>query len=53
LRRSLNNWRVSKAKIEPKTEQGILRPAYPEDSEETKAAQGKFSAAVQVSATVN
>jgi len=49
LRHSLSNWLVNKAKVEPKTVQGILRHSKiqttldlytQEDSEETRAAQG-------------
>lgn len=51
LRHSLSNWLVNKAKIEPKTVQGILRHSKiqttldlytQEDSDETRAAQGSF-----------
>lgn len=51
LRHSLSNWLVNKAKVEPKTVQGILRHARiqttldlytQEDSDETRAAQGEF-----------
>jgi len=53
LRHSLSNWLVNKAKVPPKTVQGILRHAKiqttldlytQEDSEETRAAQGRFLA---------
>jgi integrase len=55
LRHSLSNWLVNKAKVEPKTVQGILRHAKiqttldlytQEDADETRAAQGAFLAAV-------
>ena len=51
LRRSLSSWLVNKAKIEPKTVQGILRHSRiqttldlytQEDSDEARAAQGEF-----------
>ena len=51
LRHSLSNWLVNKAKVEPKTVQGILRHSRiqttldlytQEDSDETQAAQGAF-----------
>jgi integrase len=51
LRHSLSNWLVNKAKVEPKTVQGILRHSRiattmdlytQDDSDETRAAQGKF-----------
>lgn len=51
LRHSLSNWLVNKAKIEPKTVQGILRHSRiqttldlytQEDSDEARAAQGQF-----------
>jgi integrase len=53
LRHSLSNWLVNKAKVEPKTVQGILRHSKiqttldlytQEDSDETRAAQGNFLA---------
>jgi len=62
LRHSLSNWLVNKAKIEPKTVQGILRHSKiqttldlytQEDSDETRAAQGEFLTAVGMSAAVN
>jgi len=62
LRHSLSNWLVNKAKIEPKTVQGILRHSKiqttldlytQEDSDETRAAQGQFLSAVGMSTTVN
>jgi integrase len=62
LRHSLSNWLVNKAKVEPKTVQGILRHSKiqttldlytQEDSDETRAAQGEFLSAVGMSATVN
>jgi integrase len=51
LRHSLSNWLVNKAKVEPKTVQGILRHSRiqttldlrtQEDGDETRAAQGRF-----------
>jgi len=57
LRHSLSNWLVNKAKIEPKTVQGILRHAKiqttldlytQEDSDETRAAQGEYLMALGV-----
>jgi integrase len=62
LRHSLSNWLVNKAKVEPKTVQGILRHAKiqttldlytQEDSDETRAAQGVFLTAVGMNTTVN
>ena len=62
LRHSLSNWLVNKAKIEPKTVQGILRHSKiqttldlytQEDSDETRAAQGEFLSAVGMSTMVN
>ena len=62
LHHSLSNWLVNKAKIEPKTVQGILRHSKiqttldlytQEDSDETRAAQGEFLNAVGMSTTVN
>jgi integrase len=58
LRHSLSNWLVNKAKIEPKTVQGILRHAKiqttldlytQQDSDETRAAQGEYLMALGVS----
>jgi integrase len=58
LRHSLSNWLVNKAKIEPKTVQGILRHSKiqttldlytQEDSDETRAAQGEYLMALGVS----
>jgi integrase len=58
LRHSLSNWLVNKAKVEPKTVQGILRHAKiqttldlytQEDSDEARAAQGQFLEAVMAS----
>jgi len=55
LRHSLSNWLVNKAKVEPKTVQGILRHSRiqttldlytQEDSDEARGAQGKFLKAV-------
>jgi site-specific recombinase XerC len=60
LRHSLSNWLVNKAKVEPKTVQGILRHAKiqttldlytQEDSDQTRAAQGQFLTAVGMNAT--
>jgi integrase len=57
LRHSLSNWLVNKAKVEPKTVQGILRHSRvqttldlytQEDSDEALAAQGPFLKAVGV-----
>ena len=62
LRHSLSNWLVNKAKVEPKTVQGILRHAKiqttldlytQENSDETRAAQGEFLSAVGMSTAVN
>lgn len=61
LRHSLSNWLVNKAKVEPKTVQGILRHSKiqttldlytQEDSDETRAAQGEFLSAVGMNATI-
>jgi integrase len=61
LRHSLSNWLVNKAKIEPKTVQGILRHSkiqttldlYTQsDGDETRAAQGQFLNAVGLTARV-
>ena len=57
MRHSLSNWLVNKAKVEPKTVQGLLRHARiqttldlyaQEDGDETRAAQGKYLAALGV-----
>ena len=57
LRHSLSNWLVNKAKVEPKTVQGILRHAKiqttldlytQDDSDETRAAQGEYLTALGV-----
>jgi integrase len=62
LRHSLSNWLVNKAKVDPKTVQGILRHAKiqttldvyaQEDSDEIRAAQGEFLTAVGMNATVH
>jgi len=62
LRHSLSNWLVNKAKVEPKTVQGLLRHSKiqttldlytQEDSDETRAAQGEFLSAVGMNATIN
>ncbi len=51
LRHSLSNWLVNKAKVAPKTVQGILRHSRvqttldlytQEDSDQARAAQGEF-----------
>jgi integrase len=61
LRHSLSNWLVNKAKVEPKTVQGLLRHSKiqttldlytQEDSDETRAAQGEFLNAVGMNTTV-
>ena len=61
LRHSLSNWLVNKAKVEPKTVQGILRHSkiqttldlYTQsDGDETRAAQGQFLNAVGLTARV-
>jgi len=61
LRHSLSSWLVNKAKVEPKTVQGILRHSRiqttldlytQEDSAETQAAQGQFLEAVMASGTL-
>jgi integrase len=55
LRHSLSNWLVNKAKVEPKTVQGILRHSRiqttldlytQDDSDETRAAQGEYLTAL-------
>lgn len=57
LRHSLSNWLVNKAKVEPKTVQGILRHAKiqttldlytQDDCDETLAAQGEYLTALGV-----
>lgn len=57
LRHSLSNWLVNKAKVEPKTVQGILRHSRiqttldlytQEDSDEARGAQGEFLKAVGI-----
>ena len=57
LRRSLSNWLVNKAKVEPKTVQGILRHSKiqttldlytQEDADEARAAQGEYLMALGV-----
>lgn len=59
LRHSLSNWMVNKAKIEPKTVQGILRHSRiqttldlytQQDKEEARTAQGRFLEAMRLSA---
>jgi integrase len=61
LRHSLSNWLVNKAKVEPKTVQGILRHSEiqttldlytQEDSDEARAAQGAFLTAVGMTTMV-
>ena len=61
LRHSLSNWLVNKAKIEPKTVQGILRHSKiqttldlytQEDSDEARAAQGKYLMALRAATQV-
>jgi integrase len=61
LRHSLSNWLVNKAKVDPKTVQGILRHSKiqttldlytQEDSDETPAAQGEFLSAVGMTTLV-
>ncbi len=61
LRHSLGNWLVNKAKVDPKTVQGILRHSKiqttldmytQEDSDETRTAQSEFLAAVGMNATI-
>ena len=58
---SLSNWLVNKAKVEPKTVQGIPRYSKiqttldlyaQEDSDETRTAQGEFLSAVGMTTTV-
>jgi integrase len=55
LRHSLSNWLVNKAKVEPKTVQGIRRHSRiqttldlytQEDSDQARAAQGQFLTAM-------
>jgi integrase len=62
LRHCLSNWLVNKAKVQPKTVQGILRHAKiqttldlytQEDCDETRTAQGEFLTAVGMNQTVN
>lgn len=61
FRHSLSNWLVNKAKIEPKTVQGILRHSKiqttldlytQEDGDETRAAQGKYLTALRAAKQV-
>ena len=61
LRHSLSNWLVNKAKVEPKTVQGILRHAKiqttldlhtEEDRDETLAAQGEYLVALGVGSSM-
>jgi len=61
LRHSVSNWLVNRAKVEPKTVQGILRHSkiqttldlYTQDGDETRAAQGELLTAVGMNATVH
>ena len=57
LRHSLSNWMVNKARVAPKTVQGILRHSRiqttldlytQQDSDETRAAQGQFLEALRM-----
>jgi integrase len=57
LRHSLSNWMVNKAKVEPKTVQGILRHSRiqttldlytQEDSDEKRVAQGAYLEALRI-----
>ena len=57
LRHSLSNWLVNKAKVEPKTVQGILRHARiqttldlytQDDCDEARGTQGEFLKAVGI-----
>lgn len=61
LRHGLSNWLVNKAKVEPKTVQGLLRHSKiqttldlytQEDGDETRAAQAEFLTAVGMNVTV-
>jgi integrase len=61
LRHSLSNWLVNKAKVEPKTVQGILRHANvqttldlytQEDGDEALAAQGEYLVALGVATNI-
>src|SRR6202790_5523196 len=61
LRHSLSNWLVNKAKVEPKTVQGILRHSKiqttldlytQEDRDETLAAQGEYLTALGMSSSM-
>ena len=58
---ALSNWLVNKAKVEPKTVQGILRHAEiqttldlytQEDSDETRSAQGDYLTALGVGSSM-
>lgn len=60
LRHSLSNWLVNKAKVEPKTVQGILRHSKiqttldlytQQDNDEARAAQGAFLTAIGMNPT--
>jgi integrase len=60
-RHSLSNWLVNKAKVEPKTVQGILRHAKiqttldlyaQDDGDETRAAQGEYLMALGVGSSM-
>ena len=61
LRHSLSNWLVNKAKVEPKTVQGILRHSKiqttldlyaQEDRDETLASQGEYLTALAVNSSM-
>jgi hypothetical protein len=61
LRHSLSNWLVNKAKVEPKTVQGILRHAKiqttldlhtQDDGDETRAAHGEYLTALGVATQI-
>ena len=61
LRHSLSNWLVNKAKVEPKTVQGILRHSKiqttldlytQDDSDEARAVQGQFLEALMTSGAI-
>ncbi len=61
MRHSLSNWLVNKAKVEPKTVQGILRHANvqttldlytQEDGDEALAAQGEYLVALGVATNI-
>ena len=61
MRHSLSNWLVNKAKVDPKTVQGILRHAriqttldlYTQaDGDETKMAQGRYLEALGLASSL-